>query len=58
VEDHVVVIASLRKGSEVLASLDTRLSVSGIHLSLRWRSTNLGRMTVIELDCERALAWY
>jgi hypothetical protein len=28
VEDHVVVIASLRKSSEVLASLDTRMSVS------------------------------
>jgi hypothetical protein len=28
VEDHVVVVTSLRKGSEVLASLDTNLSVS------------------------------
>lgn len=53
-EDHVVVVASLGKSSEVLASLETQLSVFK-YLRLRSRLTNLGRMSVVKLDGERAL---
>jgi hypothetical protein len=55
VEDHVVVIAPLRKGSKILASLSNSTVSFGIDLLIRWRFTNLGRVSVVELDSEGAL---
>lgn len=54
VEEHVVVVASLREGRKIFASLVDRMSVGGYFVNRRG-DADLGRMGVVELDREGAL---